>query len=147
MRNQWMSAAAAKTWQVTSASAAVWPALRAAPSSCGRGSAGGAYGARSARSLVVGGCVMSETEPGGDGVALHLGGARVERARHGIPQHALDAVFRGVAISAVHLHRVERRGHERLAHEQLGDRRVERRRARTIQLPGGAVDEQARRLE
>src|SRR5690242_3327042 len=69
--------------------------------------------------------LLSEPEAARDDAALHLGRARVERARQRVSDLALDRVLLHVAVAAVELQRVERGLRVHLAHEQLGDRGFE----------------------
>src|SRR6476660_8149024 len=68
-----------------------------------------------------------EPQAARDDLALHLGGAGVERARQCVTQLALDRVLLHVAVAAVDLERVERGAHVGFAHEQLGHRGLEHR--------------------
>src|SRR5688572_23481482 len=89
-----------------------------------------------------------ESKVARDQHSLNLRGARVQSAADGIAQLLLDVEILHVAVAAVQLHRVERRGHGRLADVELGHRRFHRAALRgSRELPGCAIQEQARRLE
>src|SRR4030095_16367639 len=89
----------------------------------------------------------SDAEPAGDDVALDLGSSGVDGARQGVADGALDFGVLHVAVAAEDLHRVERGLDEGFAREDLGDGGVQGDVARAVELPGRAVDEQARGFE
>ena len=61
-----------------------------------------------------------EPDPACNDIALDVGGARVERGRHGIAQLAFDLAFFEKPAAAKNSHEIDRGLQERLAREELG---------------------------
>src|SRR5690606_19358349 len=86
------------------------------------------------------------SQASGNRVSLDLRRAGIEAGPDRIAQGALELAFRGVAVAAVDLDRIERRLHAALAHVELGHRRLELAQPSLLQEPSRLVEEKARGL-